>query len=657
MEFLTDNRKNKIYLCVNYPFSNYEHVYYNNTGTETSFKEEGNTIYDAAAANVKKNIYNFVMKFNPGSAASIDNISAVDLTSGVLRLPLAYKQGINFNYMVIAPLNNSGYDREKIYYYCFIDAIEWSSNLKSAVIHFHVDSWNTYIHRVNMFESYIEREHVNDDTYGLHTIDEGLAPSNYKTVGSSRITPPGTTSEMEGAMIPVVAVGSNKHLFRDNPMNPDIAHPAFTMNPSDNYGYNPLLLSLSDITENNGFTIASEIAEITEWLVKANESDAILGCYLMPKALLHKPGNEQTGWTGTIYCVPDLEHPTMDYGVMQSYWAFRHTDTGSITKPTNPYSWTEGVKNQKTLTYPFCFVNISNQLGNELTLKYENSNNKGTISYDATCDANINGAMYLCAKDYNGISGVNLDYSLQSMNYPTLPLVIDSYDSYLAANRNTIANSKNYIENDYNFQKSQLTAQYDVNRAITSANDLFSGVRNLMGSGGASLGGTAANLLTNMAGSEVSHQLSMYNINASETLAQAANDYTAEKARDSIKASLADTANLPDKYCGRYIPNMLLCHDKWGFIYKKMCATPEELKSIDNYFTRYGYKVNTFAVPNLIHRLKFDYKKIIDINFTCEASAGSINTLKAIFNNGVTIWHTSNTAELFDYTINNSIVS
>lgn len=641
MQYLKDNAKNKIYLCINYPFSNYEHVYFNNTGSETAFDDETDVHYEAANANAKKNIYDFVKQYwtyGTNSERSINNLSAIDLSKGSVTVPLAYKQGINYNYMVIAPNNNSSYDKTKIYYYCFIDAIEWSSNLESATIHFHVDTWNTCIAKVNFFESYIEREHVSDDTYGKHTLDEGITPTEFKIVGQTR--------KDINDMIPLIAVGSTNHIFREAPADYANRKEEFALWQSDHYGYNPILLGCSD---KNNISIG-EISNIINYLTLADSADAIIGIYLLP-ADSCKPDRD-------TYIVEDLSPEAA--GILSKQHTVKvwnrvnYAADVTISKQSNPYSWAGGIKNNKTLTFPFYFLNVSNQLGNELTLKFENSNTTSSITLRQVNDPNINGCIYMYAKNYNGVIA-NLDYSVASLNYPTIPFIIDSYDSYLAANRNTLANAKNYIENDYNFQKSQIAASYSVNRAVTSANDLISGIRNIAGSGGPSLGATVGNLATGIIGSEFSHQSNMYQINASESLAQAANSYSAEKARDNIKASLSDTANIPDKYCGRYIPNLLMCEQHAGFILKTMAARPEELKAIDNYFTRYGYKVNAFEVPNLYIRTKFDYKKIIDVNFLCEAGAVDINTLKAIFNNGVTIWHTSTISEIFDYTLSNSI--
>lgn len=641
MQYFKDNAKNKIYLCINYPFSNYEHVYYNNTGSETAFDDETNVHYEAANANAKKNIYDFVKQYwtyGSNSERSINNLSAIDLSKGSVTVPLGYKQGINYNYMVIAPVDNSSYDKTKNYYYCFIDAIEWSSNLESATIHFHIDTWNTYVPRVNFFESYIEREHVSDDTYGKHTLDEGLTPTEFRIVGQTR--------KDINNMIPVIAVGSTNHIFREAPASYANRIEEHALWASDHYGYNPILLGCSD---KDNISI-QQISNIIGYLTEANSADAIIGIYLLPY--------DSCKVERDTYIVKDLSPEQA--GVLDNYETVKlwnrvnYAADITVNKQTNPYSWSSGIKNNKTLTFPFYFLNVSNQLGNELTLKFENSNNPDAITVHQVNDPNINGCIYMYAKNYNGVIS-NLDYSVASLNYPTIPFIIDSYDSYLSANRNTLANSKNYIENDYNFQKAQTEASYAVHRAVNSANDLYAGVKNIVGSGGANLGSTIGNLATGLIGSEFSHQANMYQLNASESLSQAANDYTAEKARNNIKASLADTANIPDKYCGRYIPNLLMCEQHAGFILKTMCARPEELKAVDNYFTRYGYKVNTFEVPNLYVRTKFDYKKIIDANFQCEAGTVDINTLKAIFNNGVTIWHTSTTSELFDYTLTNSI--
>ena len=76
---------------------------------------------------------------------------------------------------------------------------------------------------------------------------------------------------------------------------------------------------------------------------------------------------------------------------------------------------------------------------------------------------------------------------------------------------------------------------------------------------------------------------------------------------------------------------------------------------IDLYFDMYGYKTNKLKIPNLNNRPNWNYVKTIGSNII-QASGKSVpqedmQELKAMFDNGVTLWHNTNT--FLDYSQNN----
>ncbi len=79
--------------------------------------------------------------------------------------------------------------------------------------------------------------------------------------------------------------------------------------------------------------------------------------------------------------------------------------------------------------------------------------------------------------------------------------------------------------------------------------------------------------------------------------------------------------------------------------------TIEEMKTIDDYFTKYGYAINKITSPDLTSRPTFNYVEIPDpiFNFTCPLSARQ--DLTAAFNRGVRLWHSAST--FGDYSANN----
>lgn len=87
-----------------------------------------------------------------------------------------------------------------------------------------------------------------------------------------------------------------------------------------------------------------------------------------------------------------------------------------------------------------------------------------------------------------------------------------------------------------------------------------------------------------------------------------------------------------------------------------MILRDEELKIIDDYFSRFGYKVNTLKIPEFSSRTYWNYLKIVEgenIGYG-EIPSKSMETINKICRSGVTIWH--NHTNIGNYNLNNSIV-
>ena len=87
-----------------------------------------------------------------------------------------------------------------------------------------------------------------------------------------------------------------------------------------------------------------------------------------------------------------------------------------------------------------------------------------------------------------------------------------------------------------------------------------------------------------------------------------------------------------------------------------MRAKKEYLERVDNYLTRFGYKIDKLETPNITGRKYWNY---VEIGATEEIGYGSVpSKFMDIINNacrkGVTIWH--NHSNVGNYSLNNSIV-
>ena len=88
-----------------------------------------------------------------------------------------------------------------------------------------------------------------------------------------------------------------------------------------------------------------------------------------------------------------------------------------------------------------------------------------------------------------------------------------------------------------------------------------------------------------------------------------------------------------------------------------MRVKTENLKIIDDYFTRFGYAIKKLEVPNITGRQYWNY---VEIGAQEEIGYGEVPTkYMDIINNacrrGVTIWH--NHANVGNYNLNNTIIT
>ena len=95
-----------------------------------------------------------------------------------MKVGLPIDQIMNCDYLFYA---NGGFHNEydwTPYYYCFITNMEYV-NENTTLITFETDVFQTWYWRIVYNPCFVEREHVNNDTIGNHTVPEGLETGNY----------------------------------------------------------------------------------------------------------------------------------------------------------------------------------------------------------------------------------------------------------------------------------------------------------------------------------------------------------------------------------------------------------------------------------------------------------------------------------------------
>lgn len=96
--------------------------------------------------------------------------------------------------------------------------------------------------------------------------------------------------------------------------------------------------------------------------------------------------------------------------------------------------------------------------------------------------------------------------------------------------------------------------------------------------------------------------------------------------------------------------------------YYKMTIKQEYARMIDDFFSKFGYKINRLKLPNQVGRQNWNYVKIgvtenigYSTNSNRSVPSASMEIINNIYRNGVTIWHSHD--NLGNYSLSNNIVT
>ena len=442
---------------------------------------------------------------------------------------------------------NNGFNNK--YFYAFITKMEYVSE-NSTRIYFEIDSLQTWYFQINYNNVFIEREHVDNDTIGLHTIPEGLEIGEYITdnpQSSDHVNNlclcMGLTGSRNGALVNNQYTGIDYVFFRDIP------------------------------------NVQYALGAINEYRTTVLQNDEAIVCiFPVPTGMI----NDYMNWDLPI------GQSGLTYGVIRS---------GNITEPfglgTFGGTWlnklgTYTPVNNKLLTYPYRYLMLTNNNGASNIYKFEDFSNNPSLSFNLYGSL-VPSCSFICVP--NNYKGVTHNYS-ESLIGAKLPLACWTSDLY-----------------------TNWATQNGINKELANIAD--------------------------------------------ETTAQVAN------LTNAIGVSNLPIFNsLKEIYSHQQVPNAIRGNTNGGdinfslgncnyFLYT-MYIKPEYCKVIDEYFTKYGYKVNRLKTPNINSRRNFNYIKTIGCNFTGDIPQEDLEKIKDLFNNGITFWH--NAENFLNYSVNNDII-
>lgn len=318
------------------------------------------------AGKVKKTLENF-------SYLRKDNVISVDI---------AYDDLIGYNYVMYQNTRQTNK-----WYYAFITKLEYRND-STTWIHIQTDVMQTWLldEDYSVLPSFVEREHVDNDTVGLHTVPEGLETGEYICNAVSK-------DEQLKEMSYIIMV-SEYMPGADGADNPD----------------KPLAVNYGGVFSAGGAYICTTMREVVNIIqtYQSGKADAILGVYMAPTKII----NNSSG--------------AAQYSGQESPVVYEH----SVTKQTTLNGYTP--TNNKLLCYPYNYLLHSNNSGSANILKYELFSTTD-CKFEVEGVPTIGGSIKCVPKNYKG-ADVLQEEGLMLGKFPTLSWSEDLYTNWLTQN-------------------------------------------------------------------------------------------------------------------------------------------------------------------------------------------------------------------------------
>lgn len=321
----------------------------------------------------------------------------------IIRIPDIYDNIYNCNYVMY---QNSAYSNK--WFYAFIDKMEYISDGRTDV-HIHTDVIQTWLFDYTVQPSFVEREHVSDDTMGKHTIPEGLETGEYITLDKTSLYTAGNST--------YICI-STSEIPSDMSVN------------TYNRQYNGVYSGTSYILFDTPLS-ASNFIRAMDGLGKA---EAIQSVFLVPTNLC-------SGVTFTLYSVtiPGLSGQVIQFQAGVPPYTTTHTELTAFSNIQHTQT-IEGYvpKNSKLWCYPYNYMYVTNNVGSDVEFRYEDFiDNKASFSVIGSitpgCSIRCFPTNY---KKYADTSSTmnSFNYGISGAKYPICSWSSDVYTNWLTQN-------------------------------------------------------------------------------------------------------------------------------------------------------------------------------------------------------------------------------
>ena len=612
--------------------------------------------------------YNNVMDFNTPTEQItyflnktkyvFDKLTYQRVTSSTIKLDINYNDLLDVNYLIFK--NDSVKNK---WFFAFITDYEFISE-STTKITYQLDVFQTYLFDYEFQSSYVEREHTkrfnSDGTPVINTLDEGLAyGSDYTTCMVKQY------EQLEGIIWAIIV---SKVDLRAIP-NKSYGGSNVSNIPTPLYYYGvPISANGNNI---GNFTInGTQVSVIQDiWNLFTTNSDfvgSIVSMYYTSfiPFVVEKESD--------VAIKIDTRAGTLTNFAGLTVLRFTGLKWGTLS-PTifeNIYEQFPKYSESKLYMYPYSLIEITNFKGETFTLKMENmtqiftSGNKLDLlilsSLGVSPKTAIIPKFYLGNTNFadDNLDIINmLDYGIIDNDVSDIPIVDDYTASYIQANKNSIATTNKYALDNARRGVTQNNATNRLNNAIIDRQQDYretdAGVSAISSILQGNIGGALSSGYNLVKATDMA-EASRASMNLNNQFANENLKINAEQAIGLTQAKLEDINNIPPTVSNMGNNSLFSYGNNYRGVYV-VCKTirSEYAEQLTNYFKMFGYKVNKLEIPNTKARKSYNYIKTVDANIVGNIPNNYLNTLKGIFDHGLTIWHTD---DIGNYNLNNEEV-
>lgn len=347
--------------------------------------------------------------FKEKEIAKMDN-ATYQRKDNVIRYPGQYDDIARCNYVMYKNAAHSN-----LYVYAFITKLEYV-NEGMTLIHIETDVIQTWLFDYVVRASFVEREHVKDDTIGLHTVPERLELGEYIT---NNVVQDEMLFDKSIILASTVELNNQPIGKKHDPVSGGTYNRVFSG------------VKYFEITQN-------QLQAIIEELADAGQSDAIVAIFMAPKNMVNSTTPPSADTENELFSTyPEVQNLV---AVEWEFWAKNQSET-YISKPNDLNGYIP--KNNKLFTYPYQYLLVSNNSGGAAAYKYE-------LFYDSlsndenACDFRIYSAItpgmsirlvpcFYDGTDENNEEGLNLG------KFPICNWTTDVYTNWLTQNAVNVA--------------------------------------------------------------------------------------------------------------------------------------------------------------------------------------------------------------------------